>query len=890
MEEAALSNPGSQRGESNVDGKNETVEEVQLRISAATFAKHCSYFISLKCGGGEKVRTEVCEPSKKPEFTNSIFNFILDGDDTLVQNGENENDGGPSVEFGAFVVLADKDGGGTGSAKLLGSAQLNMGAFATRMRNGETVRTTVKCVRMAKDGETELLVGKVVADVHIVGVGNGILPEEKSIASLIASSKAAGIAALGGAGAGALPNVSTCAAHAYGVTGVPANIESIKLEYRLLNEQENAKLSSIDARLSPLLANIERTNDEVKRQIETLAKRFRVVWRRTPKPVHASHPADVVPSSFAAFFNTACSIPVPDDKLNSSYLRIDVVDASPVSSTTSLGSVAFALGDLAFRKQYRGALQICPCPDVATAPSSMRLHASLDMVASERHASTFLAENIACQVLQVDVASMNGDGRLASSSNAVCDVRLVSCDAVSSAKKGKRAWGEFFPPGKALVPFESRATRASEAPPHSWNSTFRFHVGMSDEMEDDVYPADLGDPETRPWISVDVAEFGGGQSVGRMLAPIPRELPLDGTQTAIECTWVPAVGQDDDDDDSLPRAETAAGSLLMYLRAYGSAALQQSMLPSPASPLPLAAAPSPFTSLSMAGDSISNTLSPAKIRLPPPISIPRPLQQQPSVSPDPRVGEAVTGIRKVEQHLAAFAKDSASKQALIDRLLRELDTRRDAINDCGLDIVELRQQNTILEDENARLNEQVKRYIESVDDDAGVDDVDVSKMNVHEAKQRLVLVTRRYKSEKSRNDEVMRRLQALHQQTLKRRAAMQRYAKLEHAHQAQAKYIVKLQSDISKMVAYKETIKTQQRVIAKLEGVLKRKLSSMKSKGVAQSDVAAAAETAKLRARALEEQLIDNARTFAQEIASLKLRIMELETDAAVAATSFAVS
>ena len=56
-------------------------EEVEVRIASATFAKSCSYFVSVQCGEGEKVRTEVCKPATTPAFTKRIFTFIFDGDD-----------------------------------------------------------------------------------------------------------------------------------------------------------------------------------------------------------------------------------------------------------------------------------------------------------------------------------------------------------------------------------------------------------------------------------------------------------------------------------------------------------------------------------------------------------------------------------------------------------------------------------------------------------------------------------------------------------------------------------------------------------------------------------------------------------------------------------------
>ena len=71
----------------------------------------------------------------------------------------------------------------------------------------------------------------------------------------------------------------------------------------------------------------------------------------------------------------------------------------------------------------------------------------------------------------------------------------------------------------------------------------------------------------------------------------------------------------------------------------------------------------------------------------------------------------------------------------------------------------------------------------------------------------------------------------LYQQSAKVRHSQQHFAKLEKAHQAQAAYIQKLQSENQKIEGYKATIRTQERVVAKLEELIETKLRDRKDGG-----------------------------------------------------------
>ena len=93
-------------------------DQVVLRLSKATFAKDCSYFIAVQFGSGhavQKFRTEVSEPSSSPAFARNTF--VLDvpaGVAALARAAEaGAGVGGRrearahTLQFALFVMLPD---------------------------------------------------------------------------------------------------------------------------------------------------------------------------------------------------------------------------------------------------------------------------------------------------------------------------------------------------------------------------------------------------------------------------------------------------------------------------------------------------------------------------------------------------------------------------------------------------------------------------------------------------------------------------------------------------------------------------------------------------------------------------------------------------------------
>lgn len=119
--------------------------------------------------------------------------------------------------------------------------------------------------------------------------------------------------------------------------------------------------------------------------------------------------------------------------------------------------------------------------------------------------------------------------------------------------------------------------------------------------------------------------------------------------------------------------------------------------------------------------------------------------------------------------------------------------------------------------------------------DAAAADLDSAahggKIDAKEVAQKLHVMSEKYKTERERNGVIMQKLKTLYQQSAKVRHSQQHFSKLEKAHQAQAAYIQKLQGENQKIEVYKSTIRTQERVIAKLEELIETKLRDRKDGG-----------------------------------------------------------
>ncbi|EGF81533.1 hypothetical protein BATDEDRAFT_87703 [Batrachochytrium dendrobatidis JAM81] len=137
---------------------------------------------------------------------------------------------------------------------------------------------------------------------------------------------------------------------------------------------------------------------------------------------------------------------------------------------------------------------------------------------------------------------------------------------------------------------------------------------------------------------------------------------------------------------------------------------------------------------------------------------------------------------------------------------------------------------------------------------------------------------------------MLKRIQTQKQEAAKHQDLIAKYTELRQAHTAQQAYLLKLQQDARSSQDYRTTIKKQEQVIQKLEtligdgsGVASTHImnasKTMTNTGVFSSSSMAdymRAEKNEARCLSLEQELIRSSKEFGSQIASLKMRNLDL--------------
>ncbi|KAI8920459.1 hypothetical protein BC831DRAFT_97556 [Entophlyctis helioformis] len=187
---------------------------------------------------------------------------------------------------------------------------------------------------------------------------------------------------------------------------------------------------------------------------------------------------------------------------------------------------------------------------------------------------------------------------------------------------------------------------------------------------------------------------------------------------------------------------------------------------------------------------------------------------QPQSQPQPDVASWTTAQRDIEQ-----------RQQLIDRLLGELDSRTEAIRKVGQDLVHLRQVNEEQEAEIARLRARLdqsemctKRLMNTAD---------VDMLSLGELQRRYVSLVDRLQGALDLNKQMSGELEDYRVQAFEKGDMERRYNEIRHAHTAQQAYVLKLQETLqAKVGQFPKTVRKQEQVIAKMEGLLRVALAA----------------------------------------------------------------
>ncbi|KAI8820638.1 uncharacterized protein EV422DRAFT_57278 [Fimicolochytrium jonesii] len=261
-------------------------------------------------------------------------------------------------------------------------------------------------------------------------------------------------------------------------------------------------------------------------------------------------------------------------------------------------------------------------------------------------------------------------------------------------------------------------------------------------------------------------------------------------------------------------------------------------------------------------------------------------------------------------------------QQLTLRLIKELDDRMIAIQKLGRELVRLRDVNAVLEDQTKQLQ---SRLAESdIRTNTYIKAVDLDVLSEHELRRRYAVMVQKLENETGRNKRLQEELAASQHVGIERNDFERQVLELRTAHTAQQMYLQRLQEKLQRNVKYPSIVKKQEAVIARLEDLLakskepavvesvkvpegegrratpprvskERTMPELIPKAFASTQTeeridetpkgpplpdaaehAAAllrADRAEQRATALEQELIRNARNFAQQLAAMRIEV-----------------
>jgi hypothetical protein len=170
-----------------------------------------------------------------------------------------------------------------------------------------------------------------------------------------------------------------------------------------------------------------------------------------------------------------------------------------------------------------------------------------------------------------------------------------------------------------------------------------------------------------------------------------------------------------------------------------------------------------------------------------------------------------------------LSKELAQKQELIHRMMKEVDEKSDSLKLTGAEILELRKQIKLLQNENSilrkRLGQEEQMQIESLVTQ------EIHKMSLPELKSKIIKLAQNYRSERMRNEEFEKALKSAQNEISNSRKIAAELEELQKLHEEDSQKFLNLQKETQKISLYRETIKKQEQVIVKLENLLNKTMS-----------------------------------------------------------------
>mmetsp|Transcript_19560 Transcript_19560/g.35845 ORF Transcript_19560/g.35845 Transcript_19560/m.35845 type:complete len:376 (-) Transcript_19560:716-1843(-) len=164
-------------------------------------------------------------------------------------------------------------------------------------------------------------------------------------------------------------------------------------------------------------------------------------------------------------------------------------------------------------------------------------------------------------------------------------------------------------------------------------------------------------------------------------------------------------------------------------------------------------------------------------------------------------------------------KELRQKQEMVNRLLRETDEKSDALKLTASEIVDLRRQVKLLQSENANLRRQLNE--EEAADVEKIVSREVERMSNEDLKGKVIKLAQMYRNERRRGEEYERLLKSAQEEMVSAYKLKAERDKLILDVDRVKKANTQQEREIRKVGSYRETIRKQEVVISKLEGLLK---------------------------------------------------------------------
>lgn len=170
-----------------------------------------------------------------------------------------------------------------------------------------------------------------------------------------------------------------------------------------------------------------------------------------------------------------------------------------------------------------------------------------------------------------------------------------------------------------------------------------------------------------------------------------------------------------------------------------------------------------------------------------------------------------------------LSKELSQKQELIHRMMKEVDDKTESLKLTGAEIIELRKQIKLLQNENQilrrRLGQEEQMQIEALVTQ------EIHKMSLPELKSKIIKLAQAYRGERMRNEEFEKALKQAQNEIANARKLANELEQLQKVHEDDTNKYLNLQKETQKIGLYRETIKKQEEVITKMESLLKKTMS-----------------------------------------------------------------